>query len=736
MRPTVAARAPVRAAGPTPSESTRITRPLAGKPPIDCWLPDGVRVDIAGLSISGGMLYVGSHLPAANGNGADPALIVPNLPVDLRRPDLHGASMSYWPSYSRIAPAARGAYLRWLAGGRSDPNAYIGYVFLYFYGLERRLLVDSQRSPQARAERDSLIAEVRRLLSIYHDNGSFRGYAQALLDAMVVLNPPPRPERPPAARQGWSPDLSLELRIGLAQLCAEGTPVPADWALAWVTQLPDAYLRTPATRCPEMFQQLFAAHYRERYGAGVVLRPGARSLSVSYHAASGGIGGLPGFENDQLTDVSSQVGVISTLRDLVERATTELDPYSRYLGRHPEGADDSAAIAVLPATLTVEPSEAVRALWWWATATLDGTRQAVTSTEELFAHWPDAPTSGKLSKADLVVLAQLLDRKGIGIEPDARFGGNPPATNKPIVLFHRATQQMNAPSPQYPAALAAINLGMLVAAADGVVSEREMAVLRAAAIDPLDLSADERLRLEAHAALVAANPPTPAVLRRRLSTLSDQRKAEAGQFLISIAAVDGDITADEVRQVESLFRSLGLDPSEIYASLHAAAITTATAGKDADDEPVAVRTTGTAAPRVPLPRPEAQPASTRTGLRLDPALLAAKRAESARAAAQLAAIFADEEPDARPVEYSATATNGDVPVAGLDTAHSELFRLLVGQDSWRRADVERMAADLGLLPDGALDMLNEAALDHTDGPLWEGHDPIIIDLDTAKDMHG
>jgi hypothetical protein len=47
-----------------------------------------------------------------------------------------------------------------------------------------------------------------------------------------------------------------------------------------------------------------------------------------------------------------------------------------------------------------------------------------------------------------------------------------------------------------------------------------------------------------------------------------------------------------------------------------------------------------------------------------------------------------------------------------------------------------MAADLGLLPDGALDLLNEAAFDHTDGPLWEGDDPITIDHDTAKDMHG
>ena len=80
-----------------------------------------------------------------------------------------------------IAPACRAAYLQWLANGRHAQNAYIGYVFLYFYGLERRLLIDAQRSAAARAEREMLVAEIRRLLGIYGTNGSFRGYAEGLL---------------------------------------------------------------------------------------------------------------------------------------------------------------------------------------------------------------------------------------------------------------------------------------------------------------------------------------------------------------------------------------------------------------------------------------------------------------------------------------------------------------------------------------------------------------------------
>jgi hypothetical protein len=75
--------------------------------------------------------------------------------------------MGYWPSYSNIAPGCRAAYLQWLADGCHAADAYIGYVFLYFYGPERRLLVDAEKSAAAQREHDVLVTEVRRLLAIY-----------------------------------------------------------------------------------------------------------------------------------------------------------------------------------------------------------------------------------------------------------------------------------------------------------------------------------------------------------------------------------------------------------------------------------------------------------------------------------------------------------------------------------------------------------------------------------------
>lgn len=164
-----------------------------------CWIPAGQAVQIAGKAIPGGMLYVGKGLKPVmirnySSGTPEPALLNPALPVNFGKADYTMPGMSYWPAYAAIGPEARASYLAWLAQGRSDPQAYIGYVFLFFYGLERRILHDAQDSLKARAEVPVLLQEVERLLDVYGSNHSFAGYASRLLQAARVLYDLPLPD--------------------------------------------------------------------------------------------------------------------------------------------------------------------------------------------------------------------------------------------------------------------------------------------------------------------------------------------------------------------------------------------------------------------------------------------------------------------------------------------------------------------------------------------------------------
>jgi len=92
----------------------------------------------------------------------------------------HVDDLPYWPSYYESFPEQRSRYLDWLVGGRCDPNIELGYVFIYFYGLERRVLVDE-------LDHLAIIEEIVRLCNIYSHSNSFRSYSSSLLWLTILL---------------------------------------------------------------------------------------------------------------------------------------------------------------------------------------------------------------------------------------------------------------------------------------------------------------------------------------------------------------------------------------------------------------------------------------------------------------------------------------------------------------------------------------------------------------------
>ena len=704
----------------------------------DGWVPFGVPIEVAGLALPGGMFYVGKILPAPNGSGQDPALIDPRLPVDFRNPDWSGSSVGYWPSYSGISARARAAYLTWLAGGRSHPGVPISWVFLFFYGLERRVLVDAAGRGPAVRDQPYIRAEVHRLLGIYREHSSFRSYATgflSLIDARTTMTDLAS-AAPPRTADTWS--IPYELRAGLGSFAKAGRPVPADWALSWVHFHPEIYPRTPAQRCRDEFERLFRARYADRHGAGLLIKPGKTTLQHTYLAASSGIGqvtipwGLP--------DVLQLAEPTQALRALVEECTDALDAYSRYLGRHPDAGGTLGAIAILPPGLRDDSSSSMARLNAWIEERLGQRRQAVVDGADLIALW-SADQPGELSRADAAALAQLLGTQGAGIEPDVRLGG-PVLSPGPAVLFRTAPGQPAAPGAPYAAATLMLHLATAVLPADEQVPDARRARLRSCLASAIHLTEPERVRLGAHMEWLLARQASLTGLTKRLAALDEAQRDFIGDFLISVATADGVISPAAISALTKIFRLLRLPAASVYNRVHAAAASAAPA-----TEPVIVRhrtggAPGFAVPRQPANREAAagpvrlDEAPTANPVPLDETAIAAKLAETAAVSALLGSIFTDDTPASGSVSFDTPGKPeaGEPLLAGLDGRHSGLLRTLSAQDSWTRADLEAACTAHGLLPDGALDTLNEAAYDAAGDPLAEGDDPIRIDLDIAREM--
>jgi len=108
-----------------------------------------------------------------NGFYSEPSLIWSKLSIKHNDDLIKGAM--YWPSYSSFTPEARYQYLHWLTDITQPTN--LSYVFLYFYGLERHLLV---------GDYDAAVDEIARLLKA-HSKKSFVDYAsQSLIIASLA----------------------------------------------------------------------------------------------------------------------------------------------------------------------------------------------------------------------------------------------------------------------------------------------------------------------------------------------------------------------------------------------------------------------------------------------------------------------------------------------------------------------------------------------------------------------
>jgi uncharacterized tellurite resistance protein B-like protein len=694
-------------AGPGGGRGRAIGRPLhTGQ-----WVPPGVPVRVGAWDLSGG-LYVGSP---GRGQTVTCALIDPRLAVDVRRADWTGATLDYWPSYSEITPGARAAFLTWASTGRNHPQAAIGYVFLHFYGLERRTLVDltsdlALGGRVAAAELPWIHSEVTRLLSIYGtSSSSFRRYATELLAALdlILVRVGKAPSTPPPLGLDKYPT-PLTLSVGLGQFASSRQPVPAPWALAWAAYHPEIWLRTPAQRCPDEFAALFTHHYAKLCGAGIVPAATSRSVSLDYRAADRDLA-LQRVEIPGLPDVLEQPAARIALENVVDRATEELAPYSRYLGRNPAGGLPAAAL--LPDALLSADTPPLRAFTHSVSALIGDRDRAVVTNDDLAPVLTgfSRTAGGRLPKSDATTLARLLRRCGLGIEPDVRFGGPAPGDG-PAVLFRLLPDgEPSSPdtSGSYAAALTTLHLAAAVGLSDDDLGQAELTALSSHFDAALELSPAERLRLTAHAAWLGVAGARLTGLTKRLDSLDANQRRSAAALITSIAAADGKISPAEVRTVEKIYRMLGLDPGQAYSQLHAAT----------SEAP-------TAASQQVRSRPD-RPAAD--GLRLDRSIIAARMAQTAAVSTLLGDIFADDEPPEWPMPTPAEppADEPGPTALGLDASHSRLARRLATRPLWTFADFVGLVEEIGLLPAGALDVLNEASIEACGEPFAEELDDAI-----------
>jgi tellurite resistance protein len=690
-------------AQPAPATTTISTRHQG-------WVPKDQIVSVRGRDIRG-MVYVGTP-PISNRHGYGEkcrAYIDPSLPVAREGNDKSGSGMSYWPGYSSIPPECRATYLDWLAGGANDGSYNPGYMFLYFYGLERRFFLDDP----TREEKCQLLAEARRLFEVFAENRSAQRYLGDFIEFAIAATTEIDTIPPVFINPGWDLPFSVKLAIG-ARL-QKGENLDANWVLSWFLCHPEKNLRTSAKRCHDEFIALFQLRFEQRFPQGLKVTKPRPALKASYQAASREFDATvsPSVNEKPVPDISGLRKPIEIAQEIADEVMEDLEKFSRYLGRNPEGRGSVEAHALLPQDLRrLFPSDELEKIRSWAASiTASGGLVPVGDVlERLEGERPEKPGKRQLTGA-----ADALARVGFGLAPDPRFALRSPTIGEPVVLFDLGgpVEQLEDVSASYKAALMELALASFVAHADGVISDHERNALETQVQSASGLTDHEQRRLRANLAWFVAVPPDMALLRRKLKETGPEQQSAIRAALVSAAHADGIVKPEEVAEIEKVYRALGLDPNLVYSDLHAGEVA---------DAPTRVRAAQPGAPGETIP---SEP--TTTPQKLDAARIASIRQDTDRVSAVLADIFTID-----PQEDEEDEAVLRSPLAGLDEKHTTLIREVISRPHWTEEEFSEMAARHGLMVAGALETINEWAFGAYDEALldeYEGYDvsPDIAD---------
>ncbi|RAU17060.1 ATPase [Nitrincola tibetensis] len=675
------------------------------------WIKYGESITVKGHTITSGNFYFGGVLSSLDGFGTEASLVDDSLIIESQPSSFEDESLGYWPKYITLTPQGRGAYLSWLSGDRNDPEVPLGYVFIYFYGLERRITVDSIKQSVDDAEFKLIFDEILRLKNIYANSRSFSNYSTRLLEVMCILRPHvvshPKLEKNPQRD-------SLLFKHRLATRVNEGKPVPPELALAWIRFYPDYNLKKSARRCGYEFSQLFTRLYSKKYADGIIVKPNKTRLKIEYYPASPSLRGVALPQQD-LPDPSNLKGPANKLIAIADECTAELDAYSRYLAKPDTARTDIEAVLLLPDDLSdLGTTLGLGKFKKWADEVIS-TKNGLVDVEEFWTY-TKSPLPSKINKKEAELIQKLAQKAGYGIAPDMRYHHAKTSADGKLVLFPDGHGKYFEPSKAYIEMGMTLRLGAIVATIDSHVDHSELNLLTQLIDHDSYLSPTEKQSLHAYLVWRLNTPSNTTGLKARLETLGKAEKAAVSRVLVGVAMADGKIDPEEIKQLEKLYTLLGLDKALVTGDIHG--MSSSKAGSR------------------PSSSQSESISSTSTSFQLDESILAIHESETKDVQSMLGAIFMEDEPADESTTTAVDITDID-DESGIDKQHYLLFESLIRKDKWTRKEVEALCRDSGLMVSGALETINDWSFDKVDAAvLEEDGDAIYVDLEIVEEIEG
>lgn len=659
-------------------------------------------IEIKGFKINNAMIYTKD----SRYDDEYSSTVTLSSPVGI--PDGERPKLDYWPSYQDLTDNQRAKYLEWLASGRNSELEEVGYIFIFFYGLERRYFIDKK-------DKEIILNEVQRLLSKYGElSGSLRSYLGNFLIYGYL-------------EKGFD-NISLENINLLEKLVFEKTLLPIKLAYLYQNNLPldpktafniskslDISNKNSVIikRTSKLIEDLFFKKYVSKYGENFMLKLSKRKEVIYYRTATNNFQVNNSFEIPNILGISSQfknlgllfnecVEDLRGISSLIAKGIPEDDP--RYFSMLPEILKNSKEHPLKNEFMKIINQSENKGIYNFI---------KINSLLNLINIEPREKLTLTQSKS----IVQLCRDLGYKIEPDSFITGNSYSQTTEVAVFKATNFEESFIN--YNLSKLILEIGIVISNSDGIIEQKEIDHITSF-IKTFNNSEDETLRVNALKYLYISNPPNLNGLGKKIKeNLNKDQIQIISEFIVSLSTVDGELHKKEEKTLKTLFKAMGVEMSELEALLEKF--------KERYEEPIDVLI-GTNI------KGEIIEEAIEPGIKLDKNIIKKTLANTKEISEILGSIF-DEDQNTENnekinnTEKITTLTNELEEINQLDSRYKNIFNEIVMKSEWSRIEFDTLVKKYNFMPSAIIEILNEWSDEVLDDFLIEeSEDKIIVDL--------
>jgi TerB N-terminal domain/Tellurite resistance protein TerB len=505
------------------------------------WFGPETTLTVAGHAIEDPRVYYSNGIPAI------PEASCVNGELEVGVPGFEDCPpLGHWPCYALLTPRQRANYLTWLAGGKEEPLKDAGYVFLYFYGLERHALIDG-------GDPEAAIREMLRLLDAYGHSKSFFGCASRFVVYLFAFEGIARLREEWFKRLFLNPHVQLHrdvLAVALTWLYERDATLPGALAFEVARQDIRSSRSAAVAQRGDDFRALFLERYDLSFPTGMNLEAGPEPRTWWYRPAS------PSFQDWEVLsklrpviapDVLGVVSQFTPLTTIWNECAADLSPGLPADLDHPDLARWDALVE----------------------RRMDEKGRVFVPVSDLGALCDvDSGEDALLTLQQSLKLAEAARAAGFDLLPDPRVLLRPYRMDDVVALARPIGVAIPNTEKYFLAGALLLELGMAMAVVDGRLERVEVLHVSEIVHALFHFSENDRQRLRLLRHLFVSHPPNLIRLCRRLRTvLTDAEMEGVAAFLVSVAASNYTIEPSERRGLRKSYRTLGVHVGKLDAIL-------------------------------------------------------------------------------------------------------------------------------------------------------------------------